>query len=177
MAHLRPYLGTYPKLGERVYVDPAASVIGDVALGDDTSIWPGAVVRGDVHYIRIGARTNIQDGAIVHVTHAGPYTSDGFPCVIGSDVTIGHAAVIHACTIEDACLIGMHATVLDGAVVRKNAFVAAGAVVAPGKVVGEGELWMGQPARRVRVLDAAQIEQLYYSAAHYVKLKDRYLAG
>ena len=177
MSHLRPYLGKSPSLGARAYVDPAASVIGDVVLGEDASIWPGAVVRGDVHYIRIGARTNIQDGAIVHVTHAGPYTGDGFPCVIGDDVTIGHAAVIHACTIEDACLIGMHATVLDGAVVKKHGFVAAGAVIAPGKVVGEGELWMGQPARRVRVLDAAQIEQLYYSAAHYVKLKDRYLAG
>jgi carbonic anhydrase/acetyltransferase-like protein (isoleucine patch superfamily) len=177
MPHLRPYLGKSPSLGTRVYVDPAASVIGDVTLGDDASIWPGAVVRGDVHYVRIGARTNIQDGAIVHVTHAGPYTGDGFPCVIGNDVTVGHAAVIHACTIEDACLIGMHATVLDGAVVKKHGFVAAGAVIAPGKVVGEGELWMGQPARRVRVLDAAQIESLYYSAAHYVKLKDRYLAG
>ena len=176
MAHLRAYLGQLPVLGARAYVDPAATVIGDVVLGEDSSIWPGTVVRGDVNHIRIGARTNIQDGAIVHVTHAGPYTGDGFPCVIGDDVSIGHAAVIHACTIEDACLIGMHATVLDGAVVRKHGFVAAGAVIAPGKVVGEGELWMGNPARRVRVLDAAQIEQLYYSAAHYVKLKDRYLA-
>jgi carbonic anhydrase/acetyltransferase-like protein (isoleucine patch superfamily) len=174
---MRPYLDTFPKLGARAYVDPAATVIGDVEIGDDASIWPAAVVRGDVHHIRIGARSNVQDGAILHVTHAGPYTGDGFPCLIGEDVTVGHAAVIHACTIEDACLIGMHATVLDGAVVKKHGFVAAGAVIAPGKVVGEGELWMGNPARRVRVLDAAQIEQLYYSAAHYVKLKDRYLAG
>jgi carbonic anhydrase/acetyltransferase-like protein (isoleucine patch superfamily) len=173
---MRPYQDQFPTLGARAYVDPAATVIGDVVLGDDASIWPGCVVRGDVNFIRIGARTNIQDGSILHVTHAGPYTGDGFPCVIGDDVTIGHAAVIHACTIEDACLIGMHATVLDGAVVKKHGFVAAGAVIAPGKVVGEGELWMGNPARRVRVLDAAQIEQLYYSAAHYVKLKDRYLA-
>jgi carbonic anhydrase/acetyltransferase-like protein (isoleucine patch superfamily) len=173
---LRPYLETFPKLGARAYVDPAATVIGDVIIGDDASIWPAAVIRGDVHHIRIGARTNIQDGAILHVTHGGPYTGDGFPCLIGDDVTVGHGAVIHACTIEDACLIGMHATVLDGAVVKKHGFIAAGAVIAPGKVVGEGELWMGNPARRVRVLDAAQIEQLYYSAAHYVKLKDRYLA-
>jgi carbonic anhydrase/acetyltransferase-like protein (isoleucine patch superfamily) len=172
---MRPYLGKLPVLGARAYVDPAATVIGDVVLGDDASVWPGTIVRGDVNFIRIGARTNIQDGSILHVTHAGPYTGDGLPCIIGSDVTIGHAAVIHACTIEDACLIGMHATVLDGAVVKKHGFVAAGAVIAPGKVVGEGELWMGNPARRVRVLDAAQIEQLYYSAAHYVKLKDRYL--
>jgi carbonic anhydrase/acetyltransferase-like protein (isoleucine patch superfamily) len=173
---MRPYLGKLPVLGARAYIDPAATVIGDVVIGDDASIWPGAIVRGDVNYIRIGARTNIQDGSILHVTHAGPYTGDGFPCIIGADVTIGHAAVIHACTIEDACLIGMHATVLDGAVVQKHGFVAAGAVIAPGKVVGEGELWMGNPARCVRVLDAAQIEQLYYSATHYVKLKDRYLA-
>lgn len=173
---MRPYLDTFPRLGARAYIDPAATVIGDVVLGDDASIWPMAVVRGDVHHIRIGARTNVQDGAILHVTHAGPYTGDGFPCVIGADVTIGHAAVVHACTIEDACLIGMHATVLDGAVVKKHGFVAAGAVIAPGKVVGERELWMGNPARRVRVLDDAQIEQLYYSAAHYVRLKDRYLA-
>ena len=173
---MRPYLGILPTLGARAYVDPAATVIGDVVIGDDSSVWPGTIVRGDVNHVRIGARTNIQDGSILHVTHAGPYTGDGFPCIIGSDVTIGHAAVIHACTIEDACLIGMHATVLDGAVVKKHGFVAAGAVIAPGKVVGEGELWMGNPARCVRVLDAAQIEQLYYSAAHYVKLKDRYLA-
>ena len=172
---VRPYCGRLPVLGARAYVDPAATVIGDVVLGDDVSIWPAAVVRGDVNFIRIGARTNIQDGAIVHVTHAGPYTGDGFACTIGADVTVGHAAVIHACTIEDACLIGMHATVLDGAIVRKHGFVAAGAVIAPGKIVGEGELWMGNPARRVRVLGPAQIEQLYYSAAHYVKLKDRYL--
>ncbi len=173
---MRPYLDTLPTLGARVYVDPAAVVIGDVVLGDDVSIWPMAVVRGDVHHIRIGARSNVQDGAIVHVTHAGPYTGEGFPCLIGADVTIGHGAVVHACTIEDACLIGMHATVLDGAIVRRNGFVAAGAVIAPGKVVGEGELWMGNPARCVRTLGAEQIEQLHYSAAHYVKLKDRYLA-
>jgi carbonic anhydrase/acetyltransferase-like protein (isoleucine patch superfamily) len=172
---VRPYRGILPTLGERVYVDPAATVIGDVVLGDDVSIWPGAVVRGDIHYIRIGARTNIQDGAILHVTHAGPHTGDGCPCVIGEDVTIGHGAVVHACTIEDACLIGMHATLLDGAVVRKHGFVGAGSLIPPGKIVGEGELWVGNPARRVRVLGPVQIEQLYYSAQHYVRLKDQYL--
>jgi carbonic anhydrase/acetyltransferase-like protein (isoleucine patch superfamily) len=173
---IRPFRGIFPRLGARAYVDPAATLIGDVELADDVSIWPGAVLRGDVHHIRIGARSNVQDGAIVHVTHDGPYTPGGFPTLIGSDVTIGHGAVIHACTIEDACLIGMHATVLDGAVVRKNGFVGAGAVVAPGKVVGERELWLGNPARMVRVLSDAQVEQLYYSAANYVRLKDDYLA-
>lgn len=177
MNHLRNYKGIVPTLGARVYVDPAATVIGDVILGDDSSIWPGAVLRGDVHYIRIGARSNVQDGAIVHVTHDGPYSPGGFPTVVGEGVTIGHAAVIHACTIEDYCLIGMHATVLDGAVVKKYGFVGAGSVVPPGKVVGERELWLGNPAQRVRLLTDKQVEQLHYSADHYVRVKDVYLAG
>src|SRR5579883_2666662 len=133
MPAIRPYRGVMPKLGACVYVDPAATVIGDVELGDDVSIWPGAVVRGDVERIRIGARSNVQDGAVLHVTHDGPYTPGGFPCIVGADVTIGHGAVVHACTIEDGCLIGMHATVLDGAVVKRHAFVGAGALVTPGR--------------------------------------------
>ncbi|MHB8448284.1 MAG: gamma carbonic anhydrase family protein [Rudaea sp.] len=173
--NIRPYRNQLPRLGARVYVDPAAVLIGDVELGDDASLWPCTVVRGDVNFIRIGARTNVQDGAVLHVTHDGLYTPGGFPLTIGADVTVGHGAILHACTIEDACLIGMHATVLDGAVVRKHAMVGAGAVVTPGKIVGEGELWLGNPARCVRKLDAAQIEALYYSAKHYVKLKDEYL--
>ena len=175
MNSLRNYKGAAPVLGERVYVDPAASVIGDVVLADDVSVWPGAVLRGDVNFIRVGARTNIQDGAIVHVAHRGPY-GPGFPCLIGADVTVGHGAVVHACTIEDGCLIGMHASVLDGAVVRKFGFVGAGALVPPGKVVGERELWLGNPARKARMLSDAEIEALYYSAGHYVRLKDAYLA-
>lgn len=175
MANLRAYRSTAPKLGARVYVDPAATVIGDVELGDDVSIWPGAVLRGDVERIRVGARSNVQDGAVLHVTHDGPYTPGGHPCIVGADVTIGHGAVIHACTVEDCCLIGMHATVLDGAVVRRHAFVGAGALVPPGKVVGEGELWIGNPARCVRRLGDTEIEALRYSARHYVELKNEYL--
>lgn len=177
MNSVRHFKGILPTLGARAYVDPAATVIGDVVLGDDVSIWPGAVLRGDVHYIRVGARSNVQDGAIVHVTHDGPYSPGGFPTLIGAGVTIGHGAVIHACTIEDYCLIGMHATVLDGAVVKKHGFVGAGSLVPPGKVVGEGELWLGNPAQCVRRLSDKQIEQLHYSADHYVRLKDTYLAG
>lgn len=175
MTCLRGFHGIHPVLGQRVYVDPAATVIGDVYLGDDVSVWPGAVIRGDVHRIRIGARSNIQDGAVVHVTHDGPYTPGGQPCLIGADVTIGHGAVVHACTLGDGCLVGMHATILDGARVERHGFVGAGALVAPGKVVGEGELWLGNPARRVRKLDTHAIEQLDYSAAHYVRIKDLYL--
>ena len=171
---IRSYQGIAPTLGQRVYVDPAATVIGKVELGDDVSIWPAAVLRGDVHFIRIGARSNVQDGAVVHVTHDGPYSPGGMPTIVGEGVTIGHGAVIHACTIGDYCLIGMHATVLDGAVVKKHGFVGAGSVIAPGKVVGERELWVGNPARRVRVLSDEQIEQLHYSADHYVRMKDGY---
>lgn len=172
---IRVFNGILPSLGSNTYIDPDAIVIGDVELGDDVSIWPCAVVRGDVHHIRIGARTSIQDGAVLHVTHDGPYTRGGSPLLIGADVTVGHAAVIHACTVEDACLIGIHATILDGAVVRKHSMIGAGAMVSPGKVVGEGELWLGNPARFVRKLSEVEIEKLYYSAQNYVRLKDMYL--
>ena len=177
MRNIRSFQGVSPVLGEGTYVDEAATVIGDVVLGDDVSIWPGTVVRGDVNYIRIGARTNVQDGTIIHVTHDGPYGKPGgFATVIGEDVTIGHAAVIHACVIEDACLIGMGATILDGATIKKNGFVGAGAVIPPGKTVESGELWLGNPAKCVRKLSEKEIEQLYYSAQHYVRLKDKYLS-
>lgn len=177
MRNVRSFQGVSPVLGEGTYVDEAATVIGDVVLGDDVSIWPGTVVRGDVNYIRIGARTNVQDGSIIHVTHDGPYGKPGgFATVIGEDVTIGHAAVIHACVIEDACLIGMGATILDGATIKKNGFVGAGAVIPPGKTVESGELWLGNPAKCVRKLSEKEIEQLYYSAQHYVRLKDKYLS-
>ncbi|HEX5959733.1 MAG TPA: gamma carbonic anhydrase family protein [Rhodanobacteraceae bacterium] len=177
MANVRAYRGSMPALGARVYIDPAATVIGDVQLGDDVSIWPSAVLRGDVERIRVGARSNVQDGAVLHVTHDGPYTPGGSACSVGADVTIGHGAVIHACTIEDGCLVGMHATVLDGAVVKHHAFVGAGALVPPGRIVGEGELWTGNPARCVRRLTDREIEALEYSARHYVELKDDYLAA
>ena len=174
--HLRPYLDHAPIVGERVYIDPAATVIGDVVLGDDVSIWPGTIVRGDVNFIRIGARTNIQDGSVVHVSHDRPHAKlGGFATVIGSDVTIGHKAIVHACRIEDAVLIGMGAIVLDGVIVRRHGFVGAGALVAPGKEIGERELWLGNPARKVRMLSDAEVDALFYSAQHYVRLKDQYL--
>lgn len=176
MNSTRPYRDKTPQLGARAYIDPAASVIGDVVLGDDVSVWPQTVVRGDVNFIRIGARSNIQDGTVIHVSHDGPHAKlGGFATVIGEDVTIGHKAIIHACRIEDAVLIGMGAIILDGAVVAKHGFVGAGALIAPGKTVGAGELWVGNPAKKVRMLSEAEIEALYYSAQHYVRLKDDYL--
>ncbi len=175
--NIRPYREHTPKLGAYVYIDPAALVIGNVEIGEDASLWPFVVARGDVNWIRVGARSNIQDASVLHVTHDGEYTPGGLPLIIGADVTVGHGVILHACTLEDACLIGMGATVLDGALVKTHAFVGAGAVVSPGKTVGSGELWLGNPARCVRKLSAEEIERLYYSAQHYVRLKNDYLAG
>ena len=178
MNSIRAYRDQLPRLGERVYVDPAATVIGDVELGEDASLWPQVVVRGDVNFVRIGARSNLQDGTVVHVSHDGPHAKlGGFATVIGEDVTIGHKAVVHACRIGNGALVGMGAILLDGVEVGEHAFIGAGALVPPGKIVGARELWVGNPARRVRMLDDAAVEGLLYSAAHYVRLKDEYLRG
>lgn len=175
---IQPFQDQLPRIGARAYIAEGAWVIGDVELGDDASVWPTAVVRGDVNFVRIGARSNIQDGAVLHVSHDGPHLRrGGFATVVGDDVTIGHKAIVHACRIGNAALIGMGAIVLDGAVVEEHGFVGAGALVAPGKVVGSGELWLGNPARMARRLNDAEIAALYYSAQHYVRLKDKYLAG
>ena len=168
--------GSTPSVDPQAWVAPGAVLAGRVRLGAEASVWYTCVLRGDMDSITVGARSNIQDGTVVHVSHEGPY-GPGFPCLIGEGVTIGHAAVVHACTLEDYCLIGMHATVLDGAVVKKHGFVGAGAVIPPGKMVGERELWLGNPARCVRLLTDSQVEQLHYSAEHYMRLKDDYLAG
>ena len=173
---LRTYRGVSPSLGKRVYVDVDSVVLGDVTLGDDVSIWPKAVLRGDMNSIRVGARSNIQDGAVLHITHDGPFTPEGFPAVIGEEVTVGHSAVIHACTIHDRVLIGMGAIVLDGAVVHSNVMVAAGAVVPPGKVLESGYVYAGNPARPLRPLHEREYEFLPYSARNYVALKDTFIA-
>jgi carbonic anhydrase/acetyltransferase-like protein (isoleucine patch superfamily) len=173
---LRPYRNVFPQLGARVYVDPAAVVIGRVTIGDDASIWPTAVVRGDIHSITIGARTSIQDGCVLHVTHDGPYAPGGRALVVGADVTVGHRVVLHACTIGNACLVGMGSLVLDDVVTEDLVMIGAGSVVTPGKRLESRGLYVGSPARRVRDLKPREIEFLTYSAAHYVKIKDHYLA-
>ena len=165
-----------PKLGGRVYIDRTASVSGSVYLGDDVSVWPMTVIRGDVNRIAIGARSNIQDGCILHVTHEGPWEPDGLPLLIGEEVTVGHGAILHACTIGDRCLVGMGAIVMDGAVLEPDSMVAGGAVVTPGKIVPSATLWRGNPARQARDLTASEISNQAYSARHYVRLKDLYLA-
>ena len=170
------FMAESPQFGERVYVDPKASVSGAVALGDDVSVWPMAVLRGDVNRISVGARSNIQDGCVLHVTHESAAKPAGRALIVGADVTVGHGVILHACTIEDRCLIGMGAIVMDDAVVEEGALIAGGAVVTPGTVVPRGTLWRGNPARRARDLSESEIAYHAYSAAHYVRLKDLYLA-
>jgi carbonic anhydrase/acetyltransferase-like protein (isoleucine patch superfamily) len=165
-----------PRLGARVYIDPSAHVSGSVRLGDDVSVWPMAVLRGDVNRISVGARSNIQDGSILHVTHESAALPEGRALVIGDDVTIGHGAILHACTIGARCLVGMGAIVMDGAVLEADSLIAGGAVVTPGTVVPSGTLWRGNPARQARELSAKEIAYQAYSAAHYVRLKNLYLA-
>jgi len=172
---LRDYRGVSPVLGARVYVDECALVIGRVILGDDVSLWPFAVARGDVNTIEIGARTNIQDGSVLHVVGDSPATPGGIALIIGADVTVGHKAMLHAARIGDRCLIGMAAVVLDGAVLEDEVVVAAGSVVPPGKRLTSHGLYMGNPAKLARNLSAAEIDRLSYGAAHYVKVKDDYL--
>jgi carbonic anhydrase/acetyltransferase-like protein (isoleucine patch superfamily) len=171
---IRPYRGALPALGARVYVDATAVVIGRVTLADDVSVWPFAVVRGDVNHIEIGARTNIQDACVLHVVHDGPFSPGGLPLIIGDDVTVGHKAVLHAARIGSRVLVGMGALVLDGAIVEDEVIVAAGSVVPPGKTLGSRGLYIGNPAKRVRELTARELDMLVYAAANYVKIKDHY---
>ena len=173
--NIRHVIGVLPKLGERVMVDPTAVVMGDVSLGDDVSVWPHAAMRGDVQVIRIGARTNIQDGTVLHVTHDGPYNPGGFPLHIGEDVTIGHRALLHGCTVGDRVLVGMGAVIMDNVIVEDEVMIAAGALVTPGKRLRSHTLYAGSPAREVRPLTEQEIQFLPYSAQGYVSLKQRYL--
>lgn len=173
---VRSFDNASPAIHVTAYVDPQALVVGHVEIGADSSIWPMSVVRGDVNSIRIGARTNIQDGCVLHVTHDSEYSPGGAPLVIGDDVTVGHKVVLHACRVQDTCLIGMGSTILDGAVIETGTMVGAGSLVPPGKVLEGGYLYVGAPIRRVRELTEQERSYLGYSAAHYVRLKNRYLA-
>jgi carbonic anhydrase/acetyltransferase-like protein (isoleucine patch superfamily) len=175
-SNVRSYGGHSPTIGARVLIDPSAVVIGDVALGDDTSVWPQVAIRGDMHWIRVGARTSVQDGCVLHITHAGPFNPAGWPLLIGSDVTIGHRATLHGCTVGDRVLVGMGATIMDGALVEDDVVIAAGALVTPGKRLRSGLLYAGSPAREVRALSEKEMAYFCYSAANYVKLKDLHIA-
>jgi carbonic anhydrase/acetyltransferase-like protein (isoleucine patch superfamily) len=171
---IRQYQGKVPRIHPRAYIDPDAVVIGDVCIAQDASVWPCAVLRGDVGAIIIGPGTSIQDGSVLHMTHDGPYHPGGRDLIIGSGVTVAHKVVLHACTVGDYCLIGMGAVIMDDVVIGDQAIIGAGALVPPGKIIPPGTLWKGNPARQARELTEAEIEQLHYSADHYVRLKDSY---
>ncbi len=173
---IRAFLDHLPQIHPTAYVDPDASVIGKVTIGENASIWPMCAVRGDVHSIMIGARTNIQDGSVLHVTADNKFNPGGYPLMIGDDVTVGHGVILHACVIENMCLIGMGATVLDGAIVHERAMVAAGSLVPPGKALEGGFLWKGSPVQKARELKPLELEYLEYSSGHYVNLKNQHVA-
>ena len=173
---LRAYNETYPIIGNSVYLDPFSSVIGAVELADDVSIWPMCVLRGDVNAIKVGKRTNIQDGSVLHVARKGEASADGYSLIIGEDVTVGHKAILHASRIGDRVLIGMGAIVLDNARIDDDVILGAGALVPPNKHLKSGHLYVGSPAKAVRKLTDDEFAFLKRSAAHYVKLKDEYIA-
>ncbi|TWR87634.1 gamma carbonic anhydrase family protein [Pseudomonas saxonica] len=173
---IRPFQQHTPALGERVFVDRSAVVIGDVEIGSDSSVWPLTVIRGDMHRIRIGARTSVQDGCVLHITHAGPFNPEGFPLLIGDDVTIAHKVMLHGCTVGSRILIGMGSIVMDGAVIEDDVIVGAGSLVPPGKRLVSGFLYVGSPAKQVRALSDKEKAFFTYSAGNYVKLKDQHLA-
>lgn len=168
-ANLLPYRGILPRIAERVFLAPGATIVGDVEIGRESSVWFGCVVRGDVNIVRIGERTNIQDGTVVHVAR------DGQGTFIGSDITIGHMALLHACTLEDGAFVGMRATLMDDVLVESGGMVAAGALVTPGKRVGRGELWAGSPAKKIRDLTDADRAATVKLAPRYVALAAEYL--
>jgi carbonic anhydrase/acetyltransferase-like protein (isoleucine patch superfamily) len=169
------YKGKHPSLGNNVFIDESARVIGEVVLGDDVSIWPMSVARGDINRIEIGARANIQDGSILHVTHDGEHSPGGHPLLIGADVTVGHRVILHGCRIGNHCLIGMGAVVMDGAVIEDEVMLGAGALVPPGKRLESGYLYVGAPARQARALTDEEKAYLRYSPDYYVQLKNEYL--
>lgn len=174
-SNISPFNSRLPELGESVFIHPTATVIGEVTLGADVSVWPSVVIRGDVNSIAIGAGSNIQDGSVLHVSHKSSWDPAGAPLVIGKNVTIGHRVILHGCIIEDECLIGMGSIVMDKAIVQKNVLLGAGSLVPEGKVLESGYLYLGAPVKKVRALNEQELAFFGYSAQHYIKLKNQYL--
>ena len=172
---IRSFNEKTPTIGQAVYIDESSVLIGDITLGDNVSVWPTAVIRGDVEKVNIGDDTNVQDGAVLHVSHAGRFSEHGYPLSIGKGVTIGHKAVVHGCTVGNYCLVGIGAIIMDGAVLEDYVMLGAGSLVSPGQRLESGYLYVGAPAKQVRLLNDSEKEFLSYSAEHYVHLKDEYL--
>lgn len=164
-----------PQVGERVYIDPTARIIGDVYIGADSSIWPFVAARGDMHRIKIGERTSIQDNTVLHITHKGPFNPEGWPLTIGDDVTVGHSATLHGCTIGNRVLVGIGSIVLDGAIIEDDVVIGAGTLVPPGKRLESGYLYVGSPCKQARPLKEKEMNFFTYSSNNYVALKDQYL--
>ena len=176
--NIRSHKGMTPESSSEAYVDPSAVVIGDVKIGADSGIWPCVSIRGDVNHIQIGERTNIQDGSVLHVTHKGERTDGrGFTCIIGNDVTVGHKVLLHGCTLEDACFIGMGSMIMDGAVVETGAMLAAGSLVTEGKRLEAGYLYLGAPAKKIRPLTDEEKTNILGSAQRYAEHAKEHLEG
>ncbi|GHE96504.1 gamma carbonic anhydrase family protein [Thalassotalea profundi] len=175
MTNIRSFKGITPKIANNVYIDQSSVIGGDVVLGPDVSIWPLVAARGDVNIIRIGARTNIQDGTVLHVTRKGEHNPDGFPLIIGEDVTVGHKCMLHGCTLGNRILVGMGAIIMDGVVVQDDVFIGAGSLVPPNKTLESGYLYVGNPVKQARPLKENEIAFLKQSALNYVTLKNDYL--
>ncbi|HDY7882875.1 gamma carbonic anhydrase family protein [Vibrio vulnificus] len=175
MSSIRSYKGIHPQIGERVYIDSTSVIVGDIRIGDDSSIWPLVAARGDVNHIHIGARTNIQDGSVLHVTHKNAENPHGYPLLIGNDVTIGHKVMLHGCDIHDRVLVGMGAIVLDAVVAESDVMIGAGSLVPPGKRLEGGYLYVGSPVKQARPLSEKERAFLLKSADNYVQNKNDYL--
>jgi carbonic anhydrase/acetyltransferase-like protein (isoleucine patch superfamily) len=173
--NLRSFQGIAPALGDRIYIDQSAVIVGDITLADDVSIWPLVAARGDVNTITIGARTNIQDGSVLHVTRKSEHNPNGNPLIIGADVTVGHKCMLHGCTLGDRILVGMGAIIMDGALIENDVFISAGALVPPNKTLTSGYLYVGNPVKQVRPLKDSEAAFLKQSAINYVELKNDYL--
>ncbi|MGF1911426.1 gamma carbonic anhydrase family protein [Vibrio kasasachensis] len=175
MSSLRSYKGIAPSIGERVYIDSSSVLVGEITIGDDSSIWPLVAARGDVNHIYIGKRSNVQDGSVLHVTHKNQQNPEGYPLIIGNDVTVGHKVMLHGCIIKDRVLVGMGAIVLDGVIIEEEVMIGAGSLVPPGKVLESGYLYVGSPVKQARPLNDKERAFLLQSAANYVQNKEDYL--
>lgn len=171
---IRRFEDKHPAIHATSYIDETALVLGDVTIGENCSIWPLTVIRGDVNSIRIGNNTNIQDNSVLHVSHDSPYNPGGFELKVGNNVTVGHRVILHGCEIADSCLIGMGSTIMDGAKIESHTLIGAGSLVTPNKQLESGYLWMGSPIRKIRKLNNDELGSIEYSALHYVKLKNRH---
>ncbi|WGW00430.1 gamma carbonic anhydrase family protein [Vibrio sp. YMD68] len=175
MNSIRSYKGISPQIGDRVYIDSSSVLVGDIKIGDDSSIWPLVAARGDVNHIHIGQRSNVQDGSVLHVTHKNAENPSGYPLIIGNDVTIGHKVMLHGCTIHDRVLVGMGAIVLDGVVIQDEVMIGAGSLVPPNKVLESGYLYVGSPVKQARPLTDKERAFLQKSSDNYVQNKNDYI--